>query len=109
MLLYRLFPEKCESKSGLVAQVMLRASVRTRRTRLSMLLVSAVSSPGHRLRVSSERVRCHLRYTGAAVTLSAKGGGVLWLPILGFYVTSSLCKPLSVNKTGGACLAQIPR
>lgn len=54
VLLYRLFPEKRESKSGLVAQMMLRASVSTRRARLSTLLVSAVSSPGHQLQVSSE-------------------------------------------------------
>lgn len=33
-----------------------------------------------------------------------QGGGVLCF-ILGFYVTPSLYKPLSVNKTGGAYLA----
>lgn len=59
--------------------------------------------------MSSELVQCQLRCRWAAGALPSKGGGVCRLPILGFYVTSSLYKPLSVNKMGGACLAQIPR
>lgn len=70
-----------------------------------MRLASAGSRPGHQLRVGSELVRCQLRYMWAAAALLSKGGGVFQLPILGFYVTSSLYKPLSVNKMGGVCLA----
>lgn len=100
MLLYGLFLEKCAGKSRRIAQ----ASVSTHRTCL-LLLASASSRPGHQLHVSSELVQCQLRYMWAAVALTSKGGGVLWLLILGFYVTSSLYKPLSVNKMGGVCLA----
>lgn len=49
-----LFLEKREGKSRLLAQATLRAGVSTSRTRLSMLLASARSRPGHQLRVSSE-------------------------------------------------------